>query len=260
MKIEFVKYEGTGNDFVLLDNRQGLYKNLMPEQITFLCHRRFGVGADGLMLLQPHPELAFAMTYYNSDGFEASMCGNGARCICAFAVHLGIVPEETPFQFLAADGPHHAIYHKGHARLKMIDVPTWQQIDQNWFLNTGVPHLVIPVADMAAVDVSGTGREWRYHARFQPEGTNVNFMQMDGARLTIRTYERGVEDETYSCGTGVVASAIAASLLAGASSFEVEVKGGHLRVALEHGVTGFQHIWLSGPATRVFEGTLHLKH
>lgn len=258
MVVEFEKYQGTGNDFVIVDNRQGGYDALTTEAIRFICDRRFGVGADGLMLLQNQPGYAFEMKYYNSDGNEATMCGNGARCICAFAGYLGVVESGVYFDFLAADGPHKALCQDGNTELQMIDVASVDRLGENFFMNTGVPHFVKPVPDVEAVDVFEEGRMIRYSEQFSPQGTNVNFMtiQQPGS-ISVRTYERGVEGETYSCGTGVVASCIAAHQITGSTAFEVTVKGGALKVHFTAGGDGsFSDIWLCGPAQRVFTGSI----
>lgn len=260
MIVRFEKYQGTGNDFVIVDNRHNQYDGLTAETIRFICDRRFGVGADGLMLLQKHPDYAFEMKYYNSDGGEATMCGNGARCICAFAGYLGVISEGTLFNFMAADGVHQARFSNGNTDLKMIDVASVALIDDGYFLNTGVPHLVKPVPDVDDVDVFHEGKTIRFADRFQPQGTNVNFITiLDRDSISVRTYERGVEGETLSCGTGVVASCIAASHITGAHSFVVTVRGGMLNVHFNASADGsFSDVWLCGPAQRVFSGSIEI--
>lgn len=253
--IAFDKYEGAGNDFVMLDNRNGEFDNITPEQIAKLCDRRFGIGGDGLLLLCQHNELAFRMKYYNSDGSLASFCGNGARCICAYAAHKGVVKAGEPFSFIADDGLHTATYSNGWVDLKMIDVHQVNRHADGVAMNTGVPHFVAQVADLDAVDIMATAPKLRYDERFAPGGTNVNFISvLSPDSIAVRTYERGVEGETLACGTGIVASAIAASLTTGASKFSVSAKGGQLTVEFCASNGAFTNVYLGGPALKVFDG------
>ncbi len=259
MNITFYKYQGTGNDFVIIDNRNGNFDSSNTKLVSFLCNRRMGIGADGLMLLENHPDkdIDFSMVYFNSDGKEASMCGNGARCITAFAVHLNAVKNTKNIIFLAADGMHEASYDNGIVSLKMIDVASISINEHFFFLNTGVPHYVTHQPKIDNIDIKKQGAEIRYSKEFAPDGTNVNFVeQLDTNHIKVRTYERGVEDETYSCGTGVVASAISTYLKdKKCQNFNVDVKGGKLQVSFEGDENkGFQNIWLIGPATFVFKG------
>ncbi|PZX12769.1 diaminopimelate epimerase [Breznakibacter xylanolyticus] len=260
LHINFSKYQGAGNDFVVIDNRDKHFDSANVQLVSFLCDRRFGVGGDGLMLLENDPDgSAFLMRYFNSDGREASMCGNGGRCIIAFAVHLGIVNVGELFAFNAVDGLHEAVYlDENHVSLKMIDVDTIEHADDAFFMNTGSPHHVAFVDDVAKADVVGEGRSIRHSSRYAPGGTNVNFVQLlSSAAIRVRTFERGVEDETLACGTGVVASAIAASLkLGGGNEFDVKVEGGDMRVTFQHVNHRFTNVWLIGPAKFVFKGVI----
>ena len=258
-EIKFYKYHGTGNDFVLIDNRDENFDGSDEKLIAAICHRRFGVGADGLMLLEESRKGLFAMRYYNSDGREASMCGNGGRCIAAFAADLGVAPRGQYFSFTAVDGMHEALVDDNRVTLKMTNVHKIRKEMEGWFLDTGSPHFVLMVDDPYATDVFKEGRRWRNHERFAPEGTNVNFVgPLNNGVVVMRTYERGVEDETWSCGTGAVASAIATHVNNNqvGNQFVMKVPGGQLEVSFvprEDG--GFENIWLKGPAQFVFEGT-----
>ena len=257
MQYQFYKYQGAGNDFIVIDNREGSFNLKDHKLIEFLCHRRFGIGADGLMTIEECDGYDFKMTYFNSDGFEASMCGNGGRCIVAFAFHLGII--ENNALFLAADGEHKAVlYPDGDVDLQMIDVSSVTKHVDGYFLNTGVPHLVHFVDDLKRIDVAIEGRQLRYDARFQPAGTNVNFVKHTGSQLTVYTYERGVESETLACGTGITASALSAALVDGKTEgeYNVTAKGGNLSVQFKKQNDGFTNIWLKGPAKLVFIGTI----
>ncbi len=259
MNIHFYKYQGTGNDFVILDNRNGAYNSLTTSQIEHLCDRRFGIGADGLMMLENDPAYDFRMKYYNSDGREGSMCGNGGRCLTAFARDMGVGKKEV--RFIAVDGPHEASFRdNGWVNLKMQDVDWMEVGNMYFFLNTGSPHFVKFVTDVQEVDVYTQGREIRYNERFAAEGTNVNFVQELDNGIFVRTYERGVEDETYSCGTGVTAAALtSAPAEEGDYTIPVETIGGQLEVRLTRtGERSFSGIWLCGPATPVFEGNIKI--
>lgn len=258
MSLSFYKYQGTGNDFVVIDNRDGSFPAADVEGIAHLCDRRFGVGADGLMLLQDVDGYDFEMLYFNADGKLGSMCGNGARCIVAFAHFLGLFDTET--HFLAVDGPHQGRIKGNQVQLLMQDVANIEQLEADYFLDTGSPHYVKYVDGLKDFDVVKAGKAIRYNNRFSSEGTNVNFLELLGDRLYIRTYERGVEDETYSCGTGVVASAITAhhkGLFKDGEHIQLSAVGGELCVRLQSSPNGgYREIWLEGPATFVFEGTL----
>lgn len=260
MDIHFFKYQGTGNDFVLIDNRDGKFNSEDAKLIGAICHRRFGVGADGLMLLERSDKSAFNMRYFNSDGKESTMCGNGGRCIAAFAVDIGVAPKGEYFTFSAVDGDHEALVDGNMVSLKMIDVEGFEESVDGLFLNTGSPHFVIFVDDPFSVDVFKEGRFWRNHERFSPGGTNVNFVgPVKNGEVDMRTFERGVEDETWSCGTGAVASAIATHIHnKSGTNFVMKVPGGHLNVSfvVPKESNRFENIWLKGPAEFVFEGRL----
>jgi diaminopimelate epimerase len=260
MNVHFYKYQGTGNDFVILDNRGELYNDLTHAQIHFLCDRRFGIGADGLMLLSNSTNLDFRMVYYNADGKESSMCGNGGRCLVKFAFHQGIV--RTSYNFLAVDGEHAAeIDEHGIVRLKMQDVATITEHYGDSILDTGSPHYVKDVTNLVHFDVFNKGRELRNEPVFEPNGINVNFVeQLSDDEIMVRTYERGVEDETLSCGTGVTASAIVHYHNEfGFNEVRVSTRGGRLSVEFDRNPDGsFSNIWLCGPAEKVYEGQIEL--
>jgi diaminopimelate epimerase len=260
MRIEFFKYQGTGNDFIILDNRDDQYNGLTKEQVKHICDRRFGIGADGLMLLNKKEGYDFEMIYYNADGRPSSMCGNGGRCLTRFAVSRGI--HKSSFRFLAIDGVHEAeIDNNNNVRLKMNDVLQVEQHASYTLINTGSPHLVRFARNIEQIDVTETGREIRYSKEFAAEGVNVNFVESLGEdSIYVRTYERGVEDETLSCGTGVTASALlSAHNDNGFNRVEVKTPGGHLsveytKIADDH----FEDIWLCGPAEFVFTGVIEI--
>ncbi|MBA3663756.1 MAG: diaminopimelate epimerase [Bacteroidetes bacterium] len=261
MQLNFYKYQGTGNDFILVDNRQHSI-TLTPEQINFLCDRRFGIGADGLMLLELEPGFDFKMVYFNSDGNQSSMCGNGGRCITAFASQLGLITDKC--HFLAIDGPHEAtLLQDGLVSLKMADVKEVEINTDHYYLNTGSPHYVKAVSDIKNFDVVNEGKKIRYSERFKAEGTNVNFIERTDEGIFVRTYERGVEDETFSCGTGVTAAALVAGMegmLTTKNHCLVKTLGGNLEVKFEKVLDrNFYNIWLQGPAEFVFKGTIELK-
>ncbi|GAB4037117.1 diaminopimelate epimerase [Spirosoma gilvum] len=256
MTFDFYKYQGTGNDFVMIDDRNQTFPATDQALVERICHRRFGVGADGLILLQNDPEYDFRMVYFNADGAEGSMCGNGGRCIVRFANDLGVFEKET--RFLAVDGEHRAVSEE-EISLKMSNVSGIEDRGGLTFLNTGSPHVVRFVDDLESLDVVAEGRAIRYDSRFQPGGTNVNFAQViDGNTLFVRTYERGVEDETYSCGTGVTAVALVAHQQLGMTSpVSIRTLGGNLRVSFNpKGSMQFENIYLIGPAKRVFTGII----
>jgi diaminopimelate epimerase len=271
MKIHFYKYQATGNDFVLIDNREGKF-SFSDAQIQRICDRRFGIGADGLMLIEKHSTLDFNLVYYNSDGSQ-SLCGNGSRAAVIMASFLGMVNGQT--QFNAYDGPHDAEVLNGEiVRLKMNDVTETKKVGDDIFIHTGSPHHLRFVTDIENYPVVEEGRKIRNSKAYSPSGTNVNFIELkDNNTIYVRTYERGVEDETFSCGTGVTAAALAASFFGYTSPVQIQVKGGRLSVefksarlaeklaksdlpADESGT--FQDIFLIGPAKMVFEGDLEL--
>ncbi|SEA23191.1 diaminopimelate epimerase [Pedobacter hartonius] len=253
----FYKYQGAGNDFVLIDNRSLSFQYKDNNIVLQLCDRRFGIGSDGLMLLQGHPEYDFEMLYFNADGKLGSMCGNGGRCIVAFAKHLGIIDSET--NFLAVDGPHYAkVSAEGNwVDLQMIDVKDIEKDGSAYVLNTGSPHYVNQVADLKDMDVFSMGKEIRNNPTYKAEGINVNFVEDQGDHLFVRTFERGVEDETYACGTGVTAVALAmakANEQHGSLKTDITVLGGKLRIEFDYDGKDFSNIFLCGPAELVFEG------
>ena len=256
-KIPFYKYQGTGNDFVLVDQRDQIFltKNDVAE-IQQICDRRFGIGADGLILLQEKAGYDFEMIYFNADGRESTMCGNGGRCITAFASYLGIIEDKC--RFWAIDGEHEALVKtKGWVELKMGNVKEIEHGEDYFVLDTGSPHYVVFVEDLKDINVVDTGQAIRYSDRFRKEGINVNFVEKSAGMINVATYERGVEDETLSCGTGVTAAAISYALLQDSPSksiTEVETKGGRLQVKLEKSSTGFRDVWLCGPTAQVFNG------
>jgi diaminopimelate epimerase len=259
----FEKYQGTGNDFVIIDNRTKDFPKDDVAIVSRLCHRRFGIGADGLILIEEDPGADFKMIYFNSDGKESTMCGNGGRCAAAFAHSLGLMGEKG--LFMAIDGPHEAVITEELVKLRMIDVTAVEKINNDQFiLDTGSPHYVkIMEDDIALVHIVPDAHKIRYNDRFKDAGINLNFINISPAnKISVRTYERGVEDETYSCGTGVVASAISAFLHQhpemperDVNSFLVSTKGGELEVTFSHKRNSrFENIWLIGPAEKVFEG------
>lgn len=261
MEIKFYKYQGTGNDFVILDNRKKEYSFLTTSQIHSLCDRRYGIGADGLMLLNEKAGYDFEMKYYNADGNESSMCGNGGRCLVKFAYNLGI--HRSTYKFIATDGEHEAeIDTDETVSLKMKDVNDVKKFKGDHLLNTGSPHYVKMVNDVMSLDVYKKGYEIRYSKEFEKEGINVNFVEhlAEQDKIIVRTYERGVEDETYSCGTGVTAAAlICYHNENGFNDVEVKTLGGSLTVEFDRlDDTKYSNIWLCGPAEKVFEGTITL--
>jgi len=260
MKIEFFKYQGTGNDFVILDNRENKYSGLSSKQVKFICDRRFGIGADGVILLGKKDGYDFEMIYYNADGYEGSMCGNGGRCLVQFAHHQGM--HKSTYHFTAADGEHIADIGIDYiVRLKMNDVTQVEQHTSHSILNTGSPHFVKFAVNVKDIDVVETGREIRYSKEFKKAGINVNFVESIGEDgIYVRTYERGVENETMSCGTGVTAAAlVSAHNEKGFNRVEVRTPGGSLSVEFdkldEH---HFENIWLCGPAELVFKGEMEI--
>ena len=256
MIIEFSKYHGTGNDFIIVDNRTGKYSNLSTQQVNYLCDRRFGIGGDGLMMLEDAEGFDFRMRYYNADGKEGSMCGNGGRCLVQFAKDSGI--DNSSYQFIATDGPHEAIIlENGLIKLKMQDVKGIEENGNNKILNTGSPHYIEYVKNVADVDVFNNGRKVRYSEAFKKTGINVNFVERINDGIKIRTYERGVEDETLSCGTGATAAALASSEKDGHQLINVKVQGGSLQIEFNRiNDQEFNNIWLIGPAQFVFSGII----
>ena len=260
MQLEFYKYQGTGNDFVMIDNRSETFPKDNTQLIERLCDRRFGIGADGLILLENDTETDFRMVYYNSDGNESSMCGNGGRCLVAFAKKLNVIENSTTF--IATDGLHHATVSKdGLVSLQMIDVDAIQTTPEFSFLNTGSPHHVQLVEDLEHYNVKENGAAIRYSELYGKQGSNINFVKkIDDTTFSLRTYERGVEDETLSCGTGATAVAIAMNVLGktDASSIDLNVEGGKLVVSFDKKEGHFTDVFLKGPAEFVFKGTIEI--
>ena len=268
MKLPFSKYHGTGNDFILIDNRKEIFAG-NKELIKHLCDRRFGIGADGLILLNKPENRSLEMKYYNSDGNESTMCGNGGRCFVAFAKRLGLIPKSTYFQ--AIDGTHQAtIIQEGkvdrkqavmNVKLGMNNVSNIEQGSDYIFMDTGSPHYVVKVDDVSKINVIEEGRKIRYNDRFKDKGTNVNFIQVKDNCLFVRTYERGVEDETLSCGTGVTASALAAdywNLFNTKGLCKINTLGGELLVHYKRIGNNFENVFLEGATTIVFEGEIEV--
>jgi diaminopimelate epimerase len=256
--IAFNKYQGTGNDFIIIDNRNSIFSPDNSALIKKLCDRRFGIGADGLILINNKTGFDFEMVYFNADGFLGTMCGNGGRCTADFALKSGIA--EKKIRFIAADGIHFAESDGALIRLKMNDVNEIRSVAGNYFINTGSPPYVIFTKELGNFDVFNEGRKIRQSKDFKPGGTNVNFVESESNGIFVRTFERGVEDETLSCGTGVTASAIA-SVLSGhfvSSPVNVRTRGGNLSVEFDVKGTQISDIWLCGPATFVYEGKIKI--
>jgi diaminopimelate epimerase len=255
--LHFHKYQATGNDFIIMDNRNQSIKNMDEAKIKLLCDRRFGIGADGLMLLENLPNFDFKMVYYNSDGRESSMCGNGGRALVQFAKSLHLIDKEC--NFLAVDGPHFAKISVDGIALQMIDVHTIEKDHDAYVINTGSPHYVEFVQNVRSMDVYEHGKKIRYSDTYSKVGINVNFVEILGKnQLFVRTYERGVEDETLSCGTGVTASALAYAqqMNLGSGSINIETLGGKLSLDFQKSGDSFNQIFLNGPAQKVFEGNI----
>lgn len=254
--MEFYKYQGTGNDFVMIDNRSGEWDHLEISDIVKLCDRRFGIGADGLIKINIAEGYDFEVDYYNSDGSK-SFCGNGARCSVAFAFFLDLF--EGSCRFLAIDGPHEAEIHNGIIKLKMSDVEMISMDGEDSVLDTGSPHYVKYVEDLIRYDVFAEGKSIRNSENYKEKGINVNFVEKNGQDgIFVRTYERGVEDETYSCGTGVTAAALTFMQKNNLISVPVKTLGGNLAVHAEKNGSSFRNIWLEGPAKQVFKGKIDL--
>jgi diaminopimelate epimerase len=260
MTLQFSKYQGTGNDFIMLDNTSGAHDNLSIADIQLLCKRKFGIGADGLILLQTHASLDFEVVYYNADGTQ-SFCGNGARCAVAFAHTLGLL--KTPHtHFLAIDGPHEAWLCQDEVRLKMANVPPILVLENGYEVQTGSPHFVREDSNHHSSHVVEVGRSIRYNETYCKDGINVNLMSIHENHIQVATYERGVEDETLSCGTGVTAAALVFAQIKRLPSGKVDVqtKGGKLLVEWNtRPDASFDEVYLTGPAKHVYNGTYELK-
>ncbi|MGA1386501.1 MAG: diaminopimelate epimerase [Flavobacteriaceae bacterium] len=254
--IQFSKYQGTGNDFVLIDNRLNNFPKDNQLLVARLCDRKFGVGADGLILIENHDTEDFSMVYYNADGAESTMCGNGGRCLVAFAKQLNIINHSG--SFMAVDGIHHAVIEEDQVKLQMKDVSEVQVVHGAYFLDTGSPHHVALVDAVLDVNVPEVGASIRY-GQYGAQGANINFVtpNKDGS-FFVRTYERGVEDETLSCGTGVTAVAIAMHYAhkTEQTAINVQTPGGDLQVSFEQSALGYEKIFLTGGAVHVFDGSI----
>ncbi len=257
--LQFSKYQGTGNDFVITDNR-ATKTTYTTQQIAHICHRKTGIGADGFITLEQHTTYDFEMKYYNADGNESTMCGNGGRCLVQFAYDIGIKKET--YNFIAIDGSHTAtIADNGWVHLQMTPVHTVTTIGQHYILNTGSPHYIVPDNDVEHTNVTVAGKQIRYNATFAEQGINVNFVQLlNSDSIFVRTYERGVEDETLSCGTGVTAAALVhAHNDRGFNVINIKTLGGKLRVEFDKlDDQTYENIWLCGPATKVYGGIINL--
>lgn len=266
MRLKFGKYEGAGNDFVIIDNR-GLHLDPAPQWVAAVCDRRFGIGADGLMLLEEDPHHLFRMRYFNSDGPEATMCGNGGRCITLFAAHAGVAADDR-IAFSAMDGLHAATLltrtdDGATVSLGMRDAACPESLLDGWFVDTGSPHFVRYERNIDAMDVFAEGRRLRTLPEFVSRGgSNFNFVEPEGDLLRVRTYERGVEDETLACGTGAVAVAVttAAVRRPDCNHFRIGARGGLLEVSFRREGNLFRDIRLTGPARRVFSGELNTEN
>lgn len=259
-KVIFYKYQGTGNDFILIDNRENIVKKTDIALIKRLCDRKFGIGADGLMLLENDTEFDFHMFYANADGLEGSMCGNGGRCIVAFARKLGIIIDDAVFS--ATDGMHTARITGSVVTLQMKNVTSLKKIENYWLADTGSPHYVSMVDNLKELDVYSKGLAIRNNGLFRKEGINVNFVQQEEQTYFVRTFERGVENETLACGTGVIAVAIAMAQQkkeTGPFITEIRTLGGLLKVSFEKNTDAtYTAIYLEGPAELVFEGHIFI--
>jgi len=259
MIIHFYKYQGTGNDFVIIDNRDNRLSKNNTKLIAHLCDRRFGIGADGCMFLEK-PKMKgddFTMIYFNADGNESTMCGNGGRCLVAFAKEMGVISNTANFS--AIDGPHDAVITGNLVKLGMQNVSEVDAKSNYWWLDTGSPHHIEEVEDIQKFDVFSNGRKIRNGAPYFEKGTNVNFVeQLSSDLFSVRTYERGVEDETLSCGTGVTAVAIAMHFAGRTTAEKIAIKaqGGDLNISFEKTTTGYKNVYLEGPAEMVFKGEI----
>jgi diaminopimelate epimerase len=262
VRIPFYKYHGAGNDFILIDNRDIKWR---PDQpiVAFLCDRHYGIGADGLILLTESAGFDFGMIYFNSDGNESTMCGNGGRCITQFANFIGIIDDKARFN--AKDGEHFAVipgFQKGvtTVQLKMKDVVVGEPDHGDYFIDTGSPHYVIFKSSVSELDVITEARKIRYNTLFSKDGTNVDFVEIRENHLFVRSYERGVEDETLSCGTGITASALATAVKIpdNPGYFDVKAPGGDLKVSFTQNGRNFTDVWLEGPVQFVFRGEIEI--
>jgi len=253
-QLQFHKYQGTGNDFVMIDNRDKVFDRSDLQTIEYLCDRKFGIGADGVILIEHNTDTDFEMVYFNPDGSQ-SLCGNGSRCAVMFAHSLGIINKKTTFR--AIDGVHEAEIKGENISLLMHDVTNFEEVDKDFVIDTGSPHYVHYVSDVHDFDLLEAGRAIRYSDKYKKEGINVNFVQeTDDNEVDIRTYERGVENETLSCGTGCTAVALSLGLRGGSSPVTLNAMGGKLQVSFQQEGRSFKNIYLIGPAKQVFEGLI----
>lgn len=258
MQISFSKYQGTGNDFILLDNRNGEFDSISSELIGKLCDRRFGIGADGLIWVREHDKCDFEIRYFNSDG-SRSFCGNGARCAVKFAHSLGLFDSECRFE--AIDGEHYAKLNRGLVELQMSDVQEIETDGEAFVLDTGSPHYIEFTEDLSAVDIVEKGKKVRYNSTYQVKGINVNVAEEKSGYISMLTYERGVEDETPSCGTGATAVALAHALkhnIEGLAIINIKVKGGDLSVRFNRKDEKFTAVFLVGPGELVYKGEINV--
>lgn len=258
MKLTFYKYQGTGNDFILVDNRLFKIGKNDTKKIAHWCNRKFGIGADGFILLENHPKYDFRMVYFNADGNESTMCGNGGRCMTSFAKFLKIIDNKATFE--AIDGLHEAEINNGIVSLKMQDVNQVEAHKNFTFLDTGSPHHVEIQEDIENLNVKKEGSKIRFSDMYKAHGCNVNFVAPTAFLNTfkVRTYERGVEDETFSCGTGVTAVAISMNAVKRTNGQHIKLQtlGGDLEVKFEVNDGKYSNIWLIGPAEQVFKGEI----
>ena len=257
MTITFKKYQSTGNDFILIDDRQLSFPADNQAIISRLCDRRFGIGADGLILVQEMEGVSFKMVYFNADGSEGSFCGNGSRAAVHFAKSLGMFVKTCTFK--AFDGLHEAQIKENLIQVKMKDVQNGSHLLNGTFIDTGSPHYVEFVDNVDEVDVLERGKDLRYSTHFGSDGSNINFVELlDDNKVKVRTYERGVENETLSCGTGVTASALTTSQNEGNNEITIITKGGELTVSFSQHKGFFDNIWLKGPTEMVFDGKIDI--
>lgn len=260
MQLSFHKYQGTGNDFIIVDNRDEQFDAANLNLVRHLCHRKFGIGSDGLILIQNHPSLDFEMVFFNPDGSQ-SMCGNGSRCAVRFVMDQGIVSSKNTTHFLSTDGPHEAYLEGEIIHLKMSDVARKkvERYATHFQIDTGSPHYVKMCNDVKSLDVVKMGRAIRNSAPYKDKGINVNFVSIvRNNEINVRTYERGVEDETLSCGTGVTACAIAMHLQRDVNNVKINTAGGELSVRFETDKDGYHNVYLIGPAKKVYEGSIEV--
>jgi diaminopimelate epimerase len=257
MTLNFHKYQGTGNDFVMIDNRDSFFDKNNLDLVSHLCNRKFGIGADGLILIENHDKVDFDMIYFNADGTK-SFCGNGSRCAVAFAKQLNIIESKTIFN--AIDGIHEATIYEGVVELKMGNVEQVEKGEDYFFINTGSPHYIEFKEDIQSLDIVPEAHRIRYNSRFREQGTNVNFVQKRSDTLEIRTYERGVEDETLSCGTGATAVALSGAIMYDMKSpVSIKVQGGELKIKFNQlPQQSFDNIWLIGKGENVYSGEIEI--